>query len=85
MNAALAEFTEWATGNRLAAEPTKSQVMLCTARGKRKQEQIQCPECKQEHDDAVSMFDGHPVCPSGTMKILGVTIDNKLSWEARNA
>ena len=37
MNTALQKFQEYATGNRLAAEPTKTQLMVCRARrGKKK-------------------------------------------------
>eukprot|EP00660_Eupelagonema_oceanica_P019364 gene19364-biopygen24183 len=40
MNKALQEFTDYANGNRLAAEPTKSQVMVCTTRGRAKTQVI---------------------------------------------
>ena len=68
MNEALLEFQEYATGSRLAAEPTKTQVMLCARKGEVK--------CK---------MDGHVLTPEATMKILGVTLDRRLSWEEHNA
>jgi ribonuclease HI len=73
MNAALQRFQEYATGNRLAAEPTKTQLMVCAARRRKEHELIKC------------QMDGHEIEPSQTMKVLGVTLDNRLSWEQHNA
>eukprot|EP00666_Eupelagonemidae_sp_cell4sb_P004626 gene4626-biopygen1733 len=73
MNAALAIFQEYATGNRLAVEPTKTQLIVCKARRNAALADIKCT------------MDGHEIKHSQTMKVLGVTIDNKLTWEQHNA
>jgi ribonuclease HI len=72
-NAALQRFQEYATGNRLAAEPTKTQLMVCAARRRKEHALIRC------------QMDGHEIEPTETMKVLGVTLDNRLSWEQHNA
>eukprot|EP00662_Eupelagonemidae_sp_cell21_P003516 gene3516-biopygen117791 len=78
MNRALAEFEEYATGNRLAAEPSKTQLMVCRSR---KKKQGETPiVCQMVQDSYV-----HVIVPTKTMKILGVTIDDRLSWENHNA
>ena len=73
MNKALKEFQEFARGNRLAVEPSKTQLMVCTNRGKAKQGGVTCKigECE--------------IASTETIKILGVVLDDKLSWEAQNA
>eukprot|EP00665_Eupelagonemidae_sp_cell47_P004260 gene4260-1042_t len=73
MNKALGQFEEWATGNRLAAEPTKTQLVVCAVRQREEYSKIRCE------------MGGHEIEPTETMKVLGVTIDNRLSWEAHNA
>eukprot|EP00660_Eupelagonema_oceanica_P011668 gene11668-biopygen9248 len=73
MNVALREFADYAAGNMLAAEPEKTQLMVCSTRRRKRQEQ---PICK---------MGGHAIEPKETMKVLGVTIDNRLSWEVHNA
>eukprot|EP00666_Eupelagonemidae_sp_cell4sb_P017927 gene17927-biopygen25986 len=73
MNVALAEFHEWATGNRLAAEPAKTQLMMCTSRKRRKD---------GEH---VCKMGSHCIRPTEKIKVLGVLLDDRLSWEIHNA
>eukprot|EP00662_Eupelagonemidae_sp_cell21_P015808 gene15808-biopygen88115 len=77
MNRALAEFEEYATGNRLAAEPAKTQLMVCRSRSRKNDAPI---VCQMTHGEYV-----HVIVPSKTMKILGVTMDERLSWETHNA
>ena len=72
MNRALQEFSDYAAGNRLAAEPTKTQLMMCSTKRIGK-ERVECE------------MDGHIIKTSETIKVLGVFIDNKLSWEVHNA
>eukprot|EP00662_Eupelagonemidae_sp_cell21_P021783 gene21783-biopygen31837 len=73
MDSALKKFQEYAVGNRLAAEPTKTQLMVCTTKRSAVHSNIKCT------------MDGHEIEQSDTMKVLGVTLDNRLSWEQHNA
>eukprot|EP00666_Eupelagonemidae_sp_cell4sb_P018095 gene18095-biopygen18637 len=73
MNEALAEFHEWATGNRLAAEPAKTQLMMCASRKSRKEGEYMCK------------MGCHTIKPAETIKVLGVLLDDRLSWEVHNA
>eukprot|EP00662_Eupelagonemidae_sp_cell21_P057116 gene57116-biopygen65482 len=51
MNKALGEFLEYATGNRLAAEPSKTQLMVCTNKKGAKADTLICE------------MDGHEMTP----------------------
>eukprot|EP00665_Eupelagonemidae_sp_cell47_P001288 gene1288-4896_t len=73
MNDALKQFQEYATGNRLAAEPTKTQMMLCTTKRNVDRQAIKC------------RMGGHDIELADSIKVLGVTLDERLSWEAHNA
>eukprot|EP00666_Eupelagonemidae_sp_cell4sb_P018094 gene18094-biopygen21334 len=67
MNEALAEFHEWATGNRLAAEPAKTQLMMCASRKSRKEGEYMCK------------MGCHTIKPAETIKVLGVLLDDRAS------
>eukprot|EP00666_Eupelagonemidae_sp_cell4sb_P017912 gene17912-biopygen33807 len=73
MNQALAEFTRYATGNRLAVEPSKTQLMACANRRSTELKEVRCK------------MNGHEIEPTETVEILGVTLDDRLSWEVHNA
>jgi ribonuclease HI len=73
MNNALAEFGKYAAGNRLAAEPAKTQLMVCTTNRRIDHKMVRCH------------MDGKEIEPAETMKLLGVTLDRRLSWEVHNA
>eukprot|EP00666_Eupelagonemidae_sp_cell4sb_P002548 gene2548-biopygen33462 len=73
MNQSLDEFQKYAVGSRLAAEPSKTQLMVCATRKTQRTGVVKCTmgECE--------------IAPKDSMKILGVTIDDRLSWEIHNA
>jgi len=73
MDSALEEFRLYTVGNRLAAEPKKTQMMVCAARRKDVHKQVKC------------QMGGQDIVPQDVVKVLGVKLDNKLSWEAHSA
>jgi hypothetical protein len=72
MNAALMQFEQYAAGNWLAPEPTKTQVMYCTGQDKRKIK----TRCKMS---------GHELEITDSVAILGFQLDDRLSGEAQCA
>jgi ribonuclease HI len=74
MNMALEQFGEYAQANRLAAEPTKTQIMYSVARNQRKQ-----------MDSSGCRMAGNKLEAAPTLTTLGVTIDEQLTWEAQFA
>eukprot|EP00662_Eupelagonemidae_sp_cell21_P058073 gene58073-biopygen33416 len=54
MNKALQQFEEYASGNRLAAEPTKTQLMMCTTRKRERQVERR----RMPNDEETSQGDG---------------------------
>eukprot|EP00665_Eupelagonemidae_sp_cell47_P003368 gene3368-2078_t len=74
MNAALAEFEEWASGNWLAVEPTKTQVLYCTGRSRRK-----------GMPSTACTMGGHEIAATPDIKILGFHLDEDLNGEKQCA
>lgn len=73
-NAAMEEFHEYAAGNRLAAEPSKTQIMYSAAPGKRKAMEGTCCEMA-----------GQQLQPVKEIKVLGAFLDEQLTGESHNA
>eukprot|EP00660_Eupelagonema_oceanica_P019663 gene19663-biopygen39957 len=76
MDVALAQLQTYATTNRLAPEPTKTQLMI-TAGSARLREVAK--------NKLVCTMAGQEIPPRETIKVLGVLLDDRLSWEQHNA
>eukprot|EP00666_Eupelagonemidae_sp_cell4sb_P018110 gene18110-biopygen30586 len=74
MNAALREFEQYSNANRLAPQPAKTQLLLCTAT--RRQHELQEFACE---------LAGQQLRPAAVIKILGTLIEPTLSWKAHAA
>eukprot|EP00662_Eupelagonemidae_sp_cell21_P057186 gene57186-biopygen88313 len=74
MDRALAQLDEWAKRNRIAPEPTKTQLMVSGPHAL----------MKRLREMACEMGE-HQVPPSQMIKVLGVLIDEQMSWEAHSA
>eukprot|EP00660_Eupelagonema_oceanica_P019759 gene19759-biopygen2698 len=73
-NRALAQLTTYATTNRLAPEPSKTQLLAVGSHRRLKAvAELGCEMGK------------HKIRPSETIKVLGVLIDERLSWEDQAA
>eukprot|EP00662_Eupelagonemidae_sp_cell21_P057133 gene57133-biopygen92006 len=74
MDRALAQLEEWARRNRIAPEPTKTQLMVSGSH-----KMMKCLR-----DMACEMGE-HQITPSEIIKVLGVHIDEQMTWEAHSA
>eukprot|EP00660_Eupelagonema_oceanica_P013114 gene13114-biopygen17663 len=74
MNEALAQYHSWATENGIAPEPEKTQLMISAAAAK----------LQARHTVGVLMNGTH-IEPAETIRILGVLLDEQLTWEAHAA
>eukprot|EP00660_Eupelagonema_oceanica_P007785 gene7785-biopygen32401 len=73
MNSALEQYRAWATGEGIAPEPDKTQLLLSGSQA-------------QLREPAVDVvMDGIVVEPSDSIKILGVLLDGDLTWEPQAA
>eukprot|EP00666_Eupelagonemidae_sp_cell4sb_P017820 gene17820-biopygen38860 len=74
MDVALDEFLAYSTANRLAPQPSKTQLMICTStQGQTAAKDIACT------------LAGMAVKPAETIKILGVLLDQQMTWEPHAA
>eukprot|EP00666_Eupelagonemidae_sp_cell4sb_P017941 gene17941-biopygen15473 len=74
MDAALADFLAYSTANRLAPQPEKTQLMICTS-----------TQRQQDMKDVACELAGKVVKPADAIKILGVLLDPHMTWEAHAA
>eukprot|EP00660_Eupelagonema_oceanica_P019476 gene19476-biopygen39631 len=76
MDQALGQLQEYATASRLAPEPSKTQLLLSGS-----------PKMlKRAKDLALACQMGNQkITPKQTIKVLGVILDERLSWEQHNA
>eukprot|EP00661_Eupelagonemidae_sp_cell13_P009236 gene9236-biopygen15232 len=73
MNKALREYWQYATANRVLPEPGKTQNLVIAGTWDDK-----------EMSRAVANMAGVDIKPRKAIKILGVLLDHKLSWEPHN-
>eukprot|EP00660_Eupelagonema_oceanica_P019559 gene19559-biopygen27315 len=76
MNKALAQLQEYANANRLAPEPSKTQLLLVGSAMQLKRVATLAPKCE---------MGGQEIFPKQVIKVLGVKLDDRLSWEQHNA
>eukprot|EP00662_Eupelagonemidae_sp_cell21_P037082 gene37082-biopygen74340 len=74
MDTALRQLEEWARRNRIAPEPTKTQVLVSSSHRK----------LKELRELACEMGE-HNIKPSEVIKVLGVLIDEQMTWEPQCA
>eukprot|EP00660_Eupelagonema_oceanica_P019068 gene19068-biopygen15487 len=76
MDRVLQQLLEYATTSRLAPEPSKTQLLLTGSSAQLKQVAQLALPCE---------MGGQVIVPKQTIKVLGVTLDERLSWEQHNA
>ena len=84
MNTALAQFHAWATANRLAPQPSKTQLLSLTSYPKADTMQNRFAQWHARQNVTCTMA-GEIINPLSDIKILGTLIDDQLSWEAQAA
>eukprot|EP00662_Eupelagonemidae_sp_cell21_P056655 gene56655-biopygen98590 len=74
METALSQLEDYCRRNRIAPEPTKTQLMLSGT-----------PQQLSGVRDLACVMGKHKISPERTIKVLGVLLDEKLSWEEHGA
>eukprot|EP00662_Eupelagonemidae_sp_cell21_P037283 gene37283-biopygen32826 len=74
MDTALQQLDEWARRNRIAPEPTKTQLMVSAPHKRMK-----------ELRELTCTMGEHNIKPSEVVKVLGILIDEQMTWDAHSA